>query len=120
LSTGVYETYVSNGTTLDLLVAVNGEPVGTSRAGSVDLFHFGKTTDPSTITLTTATGRQLIDLTFQRSDIGIGAGGTGSVGKFVGQRVDLSCGRLDVSVGGIILGPGPDPNMTFAPGDCDP
>lgn len=33
-----------------------------------------------------------------------------------GQRVDLSCGRLDIWVGGPMLGPVPGPGI---PGDCE-
>ena len=117
----VPQVYVSNATTLKLTVSINGEPKGTSEPGAIDLFDPGGLAAPWSVTLTTESGRVLMDMTYQLSDIGTNAGGTNpETGAFVGQRLDLSCGRLDVSVGGIILGPGVPPDASFAPGDCDP
>ena len=38
---------------------------------------------------------------------------------YAGARVDLTCGRLDVTVGTTMMGP-PPPQNPGAPGDCDP
>jgi hypothetical protein len=112
---------VTNSTTLGLNVSINGVSTGTSEPGAIDLFDPSGLAAPWSVTLTTESGRVLVDMTYQLSDIGTNAGGTNpETGAFVGQRLDLSCGRLDVSVGGEILGPGVPPGQSFEPGDCDP
>ena len=111
--------YVSNGTTLKLAVAINGESRGTSEPGTTDLFDPSGLAEPWNVTLTTSSGRQILEMTYRLSDIGTSAGGTNpEPGMGVGQRLDLSCGRLDVYVGGPILGGTALP--IFSPGDCDP
>jgi hypothetical protein len=107
--------YVSNGTALPLTVAVNGQTLAISEPGSVNIYDPAPYEAPWNITLSTPSSRTLVDFTYDRTDV---FGPDGTYDRVVGQRVDLSCGRLDVFVGGGILGP--SPFGSYPPGDCDP
>ncbi len=105
---------VSNGTTLALSVFINGQALGTAPSDVVSGFDPTGYVSPWHVTITTESGRELVDMTYQASDIS--NSGSGSSG--VAQRVDLSCGRLDVYAGPPLLGPAPP--SSFPPNDCDP
>ena len=111
--------HISNGTTLSLTVAINAHLVGVVDPGLDASFDTGSYPGPWNVTLATESGRVIAGLTYQLSDIGTDFGGTnGESGIGVGQRLDLSCGTLDVYVGGPILGGTFIPSSS--PGDCEP
>jgi hypothetical protein len=111
---------VSNTTSLALHVNVNGTQIGTSLPGSVRDFDPSDLREPWTVSLSTELGRVVLEMTYDLSQIGTNFGGTSpDIGRSVGKRVDLSCGRLDVSVASPILGPAWPPETSFPPGDCD-
>lgn len=111
--------HAANGTTLSLTVAINGHLVGIVGPGQGASFDTGGYPEPWDVALATESGRVLVDMTYQLSDIGTSFGGTNpDPGMGVGHRLDLSCGRLDVYVGGPILGGTFIPSSS--PGDCDP
>jgi hypothetical protein len=114
----VPQVRIFNTTTMSLTVAINGQSLGTSVPGTVDLFDPAPFSQPWDVTLTTEGGRVIAELKYSLSDIGVNAGGTNpDRGLEIGQRHDLSCGRLDVTVGGEMVGPTFVPMST--PGDCD-
>ncbi len=111
--------YIVNTTTLTLTVAINGQLVGAAEPGQAASFDTGSYPEPWVITLATESGRVIAGLTYRLSDIGTSFGGTNpDPGMGTGKRLDLSCGRLDVYVGGPILGGTFVPSSS--PGDCDP
>ncbi|HEY5488337.1 MAG TPA: hypothetical protein VIK00_00735, partial [Candidatus Limnocylindrales bacterium] len=105
--------HISNETALQLTVVINGrvaEKAGPNSESIVDPTSFSA---PWHVTVTTASGRELVQLTYGASDVWY----TSNSAHGVAQRVDLSCGRLDVYAGPPLLGPGPP--SSFPPHDCD-
>jgi hypothetical protein len=101
---------VENGTSLTVRLTVNGLSLATFSPGA------GGTIDrallpplPWLIEARAPSGRTLLTLAVHDGDVGLNHG--------AGNRVDLSCGRLDVWSGPPIGGPAPLPGHS---GDCDP
>jgi heat shock protein HslJ len=112
---------ISNNTTLDVNLVVNGAPVGVFGPGE---YHDPITNVtlpelPWTVEARTQSGRVLVSFTVQPGTVSSTAypGGV-SEANGAGARADLSCGRLDVWSGPPMLGPAPPPS--FPPHDCDP
>lgn len=113
---------ISNATTLDISLVVNGNSVGVYSAGSYvhPIDPAWLPSSPWHVEAQTVNGRVLVTFDVQAGDVwssGPDANGhsarTGKAG-----RADLSCGRLDVWSGPPLLGPAPP--SSFPPGDCDP
>jgi hypothetical protein len=110
---------VDNGTTLPVTVIVNGAVVATVAPDTHEKLA-GNTLPalPWIVDATSPTGRVLLHL-----DVPVGSvwSTTNPDGSFeqhgAGDRVDLSCGRLDVYAGPGLAGPMPGPGV---PGDCEP
>jgi hypothetical protein len=111
---------ISNGTTLTVVVLVNGVPI--------DTVEPGRTADPIAQPMpqlpwhvearTQSSGRLLPSFDVKQGDVfhTTGPDGQGSA-RGVGERRDLSCGRLDVWSGPPMMGPPPGPGER---GDCEP
>ena len=110
---------VANGTTLVVTVVVNGAPIQVVAAGTsatVKAAVLGP--KPWHVEARTASGRVLLRFAVQPGQITRIEAGTGATRLTgAGARRDLSCGRLDVTVGPPMLGPAPGPGE---PGDCVP
>lgn len=111
--------HVSNGTTIPVLLTVNGgagRPIAAGQGADLGLTDLGPL--PWAAQVRTATGRVLVELTVHAGDAWTQDNGDGS-GSSSGAaaRVDLSCGRIDISSGIYLHGPAPGPGT---PGDCDP
>ncbi len=111
---------VSNGSTLGVEVIVNGSFVATLQPGAClgcgvdDAVPAGVLPPlPWQVEVRNAYGRTLVALTIHAGDVIE----TNSYLKGDGNRVDLSCGRIDVWSGPPMLGPAPGPGT---PGDCRP
>ncbi len=110
---------VSNGTTIDVQLTVNGEPgipVAAGQRLSVGIGDIGPL--PWSAQVRTVSGRVLVRASVHAGDVVSEetSGGGGSM-QGVGARADLSCGRIDLWSGPPMLGPAPGPG---SPGDCDP
>ena len=110
---------VSNGTTLAITIVVNGRAVAIVRPLAAGTVKPGLLPPkPWAIEARTATGRRLFAFVVQPGQVTRVARPDGGVEmQGAGSRVDLSCGRLDVTVGPPMLGPVPGPGR---PGDCVP
>jgi hypothetical protein len=114
-----HDLVVSNQTTLTVTLVVNG---AVARAVQPQTQEIVSTSDlpplPWSVETRMPGGRVLSLMTVRAGDVwetnGPG-GGREMHGDAV--RVDLSCGRLDMSSGPPLLGPPPGPGT---PGDCDP
>ncbi|HYO44045.1 MAG TPA: hypothetical protein VES19_12675 [Candidatus Limnocylindrales bacterium] len=111
--------HVSNGTTIPVLLTVNGgagRPIAAGQGTDLGLTDLGPL--PWAAQVRTGTGRVLVELTVHAGDAWTQDNGDGS-GSSSGAaaRVDLSCGRIDISSGIYLHGPAPGPGT---PGDCDP
>ena len=110
---------VSNGTTLLVTIAVNGTALRTIQPQTQDTILV---TDlpplPWAVEARTSTGRALLSMSVRAGDVWETTGPDGSH-ELNGDanRVDLSCGRLDIWSGPPLLGPAPGPGK---PGDCAP
>jgi hypothetical protein len=105
---------VTNGTSIEVELVVNGAPIRTipPNSGPAEAQAGDLPPLPWHAVVTTVAGRTLVALDVNSGDVHRSAGNwTG-----VGHRVDLSCGRLDVYSGPPMLGPMPGPGI---PGDCD-
>jgi hypothetical protein len=109
---------VANGTTLTIEVWVNGVRVG-STPGRTDRRVLPDTlpAQPWHVEARTVTGRVLLQFEVQPGQVTQSTSGGVTTVSGAGSRADLSCGRLDVTVGPPMLGPAPDPGV---PGDCLP
>jgi hypothetical protein len=112
------DIHVDNGTTRDISIMVNG--VGTAVVGAKQSETISAATLPPgnwSIDARLPGGRNVLSFVVITADITATEDPTGA-GSIVGagQRVDLSCGRLDVWVAVAPLGPPPGPGT---PGDCD-
>lgn len=111
-----------NGTTLQITLIVNGQPMRTIQPGDrqdpVD--RTGFPAPPWHVEARTATGRVLAEMDVVPEDIWCTTPGPdGHWGcRSAGDRADLSCGRLDLWAGMPMHGPMPP--SSFPPGDCDP
>jgi hypothetical protein len=110
---------MSNGTTIPVLLVVNGEPGReVPAAAAVDLGTADVGPLPWDASVRTMSGRLLLQLTVHAGDVSYSENGDGSSSaRGVGVRTDLSCGRIDLWSGPPMMGPAPGPG---APGDCDP
>jgi hypothetical protein len=104
---------IANNTTIVVELVVNGSPIrAIPPATNIEVPAVELPGLPWQAELTTAAGRMLVSLAVRSGDVHRTSNGSGGVG----QRVDLSCGRLDVYSGPPMLGPMPGPGT---PGDCD-
>lgn len=114
---------ISNGTTLDVSLVVNGTAVATATPGvAVAPIPFSKLPPlPWTVEARSPSGRILTTMAVASGNVTSTAyadGHTGTTGTF--GRVDLSCGRLTIWAGfGQPSGP-PPPSPAGSPGDCAP
>jgi hypothetical protein len=109
---------VANGTTLTVEVWVNGVGVGSTPAASNSRVLPGTLpAQPWHVEARTVTGRLLLQFDVQPGQVTRSTSGGVTAMSGAGARADLSCGRLDVTVGPPMLGPAPGPGH---PGDCVP
>jgi len=110
---------VANGTKLAVTIVVNGTAVAVIEPGQGGTVKPGMLPPkPWAVEARSPSGRVLSRFNVVdgqvtrtvRADGGVEMSGAGA-------RVDLSCGRLDVTVGPPMLGPAPGPGR---PGDCEP
>jgi hypothetical protein len=110
---------VSNGTTIPVVLTVNGtpgRPVPAGERADLGLTDLGPL--PWAAQVRTGSGRVLVQLTVRPGDVWAQENADGSgESKGDGARVDLSCGRIDIWSGTPMMGPAPGPGV---PGDCDP
>lgn len=99
------ELHVSNGTPLDLVLAVNGqvEPLAPNAQGDFSASRLPSL--PWFAEVSTTTGRILLSLTVRSGDVIE----TSNSRKGDLARVDLSCGRIDLWSGPPAGGPAPGP-----------
>ena len=110
---------VSNGTTLPVTIAVNGTALRTIQPQTEDTILVKDLPPlPWAVEARTSTGRALLAMSVRAGDVWETTGPDGSH-ELNGDanRVDLSCGRLDMWSGPPLLGPAPGPGK---PGDCAP
>jgi hypothetical protein len=116
---GAMRLDVSNETTIDVLLTVNGRPgipVPAGQGLEVGPADIGPL--PWAAQVRTVSGRILVQAKVEAGDVVSQDNGNGSGSqRGVGARVDLSCGRIDLWSGPPMLGPAPGPGT---PGDCDP
>jgi hypothetical protein len=109
---------ISNGTSIPVVVVVNGTSVETLAPGSDKIPASRLPALPWAVQIQTVAGRRLVGLMVREGDVqeAHASDGTGS-SRGDAARVDLSCGRIDVWSGPPLSGPAPGPGI---PGDCDP
>jgi hypothetical protein len=110
---------ISNGTTIPVMLVVNGTVVETvAPGGHEDPVKATLPPLPWSVETLSPSGRVLSRLTVDAGDVVYttrdASGHSSAKGDAV--RVDLSCGRLDVWSGPPLLGPMPSPGPS---GDCD-
>ena len=114
-----HDLVVSNGTTLRVTIVVNGKALRTIQP-QTDETVFVKDLPPLpwAVEARTSAGRALLSMNLRAGDVWETTGPDGSH-ELNGDanRVDLSCGRLDIWSGPPLLGPAPGPG---SPGDCSP
>ena len=111
--------HVSNGTTLDVTLVVNGQPEGVFPAGGLGpgLAPSGLPALPWVVEARSPSGRVLTTMTVSLSDA---AQTDPNMHLIPIGRVDLSCGRLTLWAGEFPpSGPVP-PSPAGSPGDCAP
>jgi hypothetical protein len=111
---------IQNGTTLTVTLVVNGVPVATLAPGACigcrldDGVSASRLSPlPWQVEARSPNGRVLVSMTVRQGDVIK----TDSGAQGVANRVDLSCGRLDIWSGPPLAGPAPGPG---SPGDCLP
>jgi hypothetical protein len=111
---GSMSVSISNGTTLTITLVVDDVPVATVAPGSGDSIPAVRLPSPPwNVEARSRSGRVLVSMVVRPGEVVVA--GNGSRG--VGNRVDLSCGRLDIWSGPPLSGPAPGPG---SPGDCQP
>ena len=114
-----HDLVVSNGTTLRVTIVVNGMALRTIQP-QTDETVFVKDLPPLpwAVEARTSAGRALLSMSVRAGDVWETTRPDGSH-ELNGDanRVDLSCGRLDMWSGAPLLGPAPGPG---SPGDCAP
>ena len=111
---------VVNDTKLAVTVVVNGAPIGTVPAfEAASLPDAALPAKPWSIEARSPSGRVLLAFTVEPGQAASSTEGGVTTMSGAGSRADLSCGRLDVTVGAPLMGPAPAANPG-APGDCDP
>jgi hypothetical protein len=116
---------ISNGTTLDVTLVVNGQrivdyPGGGGQASAIDDAALPPL--PWDVEVRSPSGRVLLSLHVEEGQVSSAtdAGGYGTRTGRVGE-VDLSCGRLMIWAGDFTpTGGGPPPPSPGTPGDCAP
>lgn len=109
-----YDIHVENGTTLDVGIAVSDRVVRVvPHGGSATIPAAEAGALPWVIEARTGSGRVLLSFGVEAGSVDV----DGDAQQGRGGRADLSCGRLDVYVGPVLLGPAPGPGE---PGDCLP
>ena len=109
---------VANGTTLTVEIWVNGSPAGSAPAGaSIRVLPGDLPAQPWHVDARTIRGRILLEFDVRPGQVTRTSSGGVTTLSGAGSRADLSCGRLDVTVGAPMLGPPPGPG---SPGDCEP
>jgi hypothetical protein len=110
---------VSNGTTMPVVLTVNGapgRPIPAGQVANLGIADLGPL--PWFAQARTVSGRVLLETTVRPGDVWTQENADGSgESKGDGARVDLSCGRIDIWSGTPMMGPAPGPGV---PGDCDP
>ncbi len=110
---------VSNGTTIPVMLTVNGaagRPIAAGQRADLGLADLGPL--PWAAQVRTDAGRVLVEATVRAGDVWTQQNADGSgESKGDGARVDLSCGRIDIWSGVPMHGPAPGPGV---PGDCEP
>ena len=115
------EIQVVNDTKLVVTIAVNGADLGVVPAHEAATIPSSVLpAKPWSVEASSPSGRVLLTFTVQPGAVTRTTDSNGATTMTgAGSRADLSCGRLDVTVGGPMLGPPPQSNPA-APGDCDP
>ena len=110
---------ISNGTTMPVTIAVNGTALRTIQPQTLDTILVKDLPPlPWVVEARTSTGRALLSLSVRAGDVWETTGPDGTHERNGdANRVDLSCGRLDMWSGPPLLGPAPGPGK---PGDCAP
>jgi hypothetical protein len=110
---------VDNGTTLPVTITVNGARIDTIAPKTQR--SIGPATLPAmpwSVQALSPSGRVLLELQVVAGAVSATTNPDGGISiRGAGNRVDLSCGRLDVYAGPPMLGPMPGPGI---PGDCEP
>ena len=117
--------HVFNGTTLVVVVTVNGQVIGEfTQDRGPDIDVSGLPPLPWLVEARTTAGRLLVSMTVEPGQVGRRVLPDGTVEAWdVVERVELSCGRLSLFAGGIRPGAagGPPPvGPVGVPGDCVP
>jgi hypothetical protein len=111
---GSMSVSIENGTTLTVTLVVNDAPVATVQPGNdADIPASQLSSLPWNVEARSPSGRVLVSLVVHDGDVVQAPGGS----KGDANRVDLSCGRIDIWSGPPLLGPAPGPG---SPGDCAP
>jgi len=114
-----HDLVVSNETTLAVTIAVNGIALRTIQPQTQETVPVKDLPPlPWAVEARTSTGRALLSMSVRARDVWETTRPDGSH-ELNGDanRVDLSCGRLDIWSGPPLLGPAPGPGK---PGDCGP
>ena len=109
---------ISNGTTLAVTLLVNGVVVAVyapGTAGEIEPLKLAPL--PWAVEARSPSGRLLLSITVLQGSVWSTATPGGGSIHSVGDRVDRSCGRLDMYAGAPMHGPMPGPGT---PGDCEP
>jgi hypothetical protein len=115
------EIQVVNSTTLDVTVNVNGADLGVVPAHQATTVPAAALpAKPWAVEAHSPSGRVLLSFEVAPGQVTTTTSPDGvTTTSSAGARVDLTCGRLDVTVGTTMMGPPPPANPGVA-GDCDP
>jgi hypothetical protein len=116
-----YTLHVFNGTTLAVDVVVNGQSIGVAAAeDGLELAPANLPGLPWNIEARTVAGRALLDLDVAPGSV-IDIRNTDGSGMHSAPqaRIALSCGELEIRIGALTPGGGPDRGQGV-PGDCNP
>jgi hypothetical protein len=113
---------VWNGSTLTVTLVVNGVTIESLAAGQADYAIPASRLPPLPwqAEVRSPSGRVLVSLPVQEGDVWetVDSSG-GGASKGDANRIDLSCGRIDIWSGPPLGGPAPPPSAG-SPGDCAP